>query len=100
MNNEMLPFVVLLLQSEDLKKQSNRIIQEVKTSSDPAKIVEGIWAKAATGNFEGVTEASNRLVSTMETLQKSVDQLNNRISILENNGGVKWDQMANQMTAE
>jgi hypothetical protein len=36
----------------------------------------------------------------METLQKSVDQLNNRISILENNGGVKWEQMANQMAAE
>jgi len=44
MNNEMMPLFVSILQSEELKKQSDRIIQEVRTSSDGKRFTDELIA--------------------------------------------------------
>ena len=40
MDNEMMPLLGFLLQSEDLKKQSDRIVQEIRVESDLKKQTE------------------------------------------------------------
>ncbi len=40
MNNEMMPLFGFILQSEDLKKQSEKIIQEVRVSNDAKKFAD------------------------------------------------------------
>lgn len=72
--------MVFLLQSEDLKKQSDRIIQEVKANNDTSKFAEEIIAKTNTPEFVKMAEDFRReLLRTIEDLKQSVLILNDKI---------------------
>jgi rubrerythrin len=77
MNNDMIRFIVLLLQSEDLRKQSDRIVQEVRaTGGDPKRLAEELLALLDNGmklderflgiqvfeekKFKGITDLANQ----------------------------------------
>jgi hypothetical protein len=64
MNNEMMPLMAFLLQSEDTKKQADRIIQEVKNYSNK----EFLFSK-------DVENIRNEFMSKMTDLTDSIKKL-------------------------
>lgn len=80
MNNEMMPLIIFLLQSEDLKKQSDRIIQAVQESNDAKKFMEEFLSSVSnTEAFKANMESSKIFLESIHELKGSVDELKTKI---------------------
>jgi hypothetical protein len=85
MNYEMMPIVGLMLQSEDLKKQSERIIQEVRVSNDVKKLTdEFIKQVTSSDTFKTTLKFQEEQRQTLQEIKNSVDSLHQKIDSIIN----------------
>lgn len=75
MNNEMMPLMMFLLQSEDSKKQADRIIQEVKTNG----IKEFIPTKDAEKKFTDMMGVYKDLTNSIDKLREDLKNLYDKL---------------------
>jgi hypothetical protein len=80
MNNDMIPFVVYLLQSDDLKKQSDRIIQEVRNNNDAKHITDELTASLSNAAvIQSIIQTQKNQLDLINGIKQSIDDLNNKI---------------------
>jgi pentose-5-phosphate-3-epimerase len=83
MNNEMMPLFVSILQSEELKKQSERIIQEVRTSSDGKRFTDELIAYIRDELINSISSSDVVQLMSVE-LKTQSDRIIDEVSISKN----------------
>jgi hypothetical protein len=78
MNNEMMPLMMFLLQTEDLKKQSDRIIQELKSGTGTREAAAAL-SNAGENFLTQVTDSISNLTGKVQELQEKIDHLADKL---------------------
>ena len=103
MNTEMMPFFAFLLLSEDQKKQSDRIIQELKASndarasSDAQKVADELIAavKKTDLNIE-LEKFQVKFLDKIDTLLVSINMLREKLDSIERTSSYQSSMSATQ----
>jgi cell division septum initiation protein DivIVA len=78
MNNEMMPLMMFLLQTEDLKKQSDRIIQELKTGTSTTQAAAAL-STAGENFLTQITNSISDLSGKVQQLNEKIDHLADKL---------------------
>jgi cell division septum initiation protein DivIVA len=78
MNNEMMPLMMFLLQTEDLKKQSDRIIQELKSGTSSTEAAAAL-SNAGENFLNQITNSISSLTGKVHELHEKIDQLADKL---------------------
>lgn len=79
MNNEMLPLFTFLLQSEDLRNQSDRIIQEVRVSGDAKRLAAEVVASIGAELVKAIGDAQKEQIDKLQQISDAIGELSRKI---------------------